>query len=318
MMDKEFEIRRYSQADKAVWDAYVAKSRNGTFLFFRGYMDYHADRFADHSLLFFRSGKLYALLPAHKVGTTLCSHFGLTYGGLIMSPAVTAADTCRLFEALNAYLRAEGFERVVYRPVPWIYHLLPSEEDLYAIFWKCKARLSSRNIGTCIALNQHFPWRKDHRRRLKKALMAGITVKRDAPLSEFWSVLESNLDKRFGASPVHTLAEIELLKSRFPQEIVQYSAYNREGNIIGGLTCYLTPQVFHGQYSATNDEGKEYGAMEAIYDAIFKTDCADRYMYLDFGSSTEQGGSVINEGLIGHKEGYGARGVAYDTYEWDL
>ena len=29
------------------WDRVVRESRNGTFLHLRGYMDYHADRFAD-------------------------------------------------------------------------------------------------------------------------------------------------------------------------------------------------------------------------------------------------------------------------------
>ena len=39
--------------------------------------------------------------------------------------------------------------------------------------------------------------------------------------------------------------------------------------------------------------------------------------YLDFGTSNEQGGLVLNEGLIAHKEGYGGRTVCYDTYEWE-
>ena len=33
------------------WDAFVGASKNGTFLLTRPYMDYHADRFTDHSLI---------------------------------------------------------------------------------------------------------------------------------------------------------------------------------------------------------------------------------------------------------------------------
>lgn len=75
--------------------------------------------------------------------------------------------------------------------------------------------------------------------------------------------------------------------------------------------------VIHGQYSSTNSIGKDLGAMEAIYDKVMYHDYPD-YQYLDFGSSTEDNCSVINEGLISHKEGYGGRGVVYDTYEWEL
>ena len=148
MQDIMFEIIKYTPEYRQQWDEYVAKARNATFLFYRNYMDYHSDRFKDYSLLFFKKGKLHSILPAHQVGKTLCSHFGLTYGGLIMNIHVTISDVCQLFEELNVYLRLQGFEKVQYRPIPWIYHLHPSEEDLYAIFWKCKAfaLYSSSNI----------------------------------------------------------------------------------------------------------------------------------------------------------------------------
>ncbi|MBQ8047658.1 MAG: GNAT family N-acetyltransferase [Prevotella sp.] len=311
-----FEIKRYTPADKNAWDAYVAKARNATFLFKRGYMDYHADRFKDHSLLVYKGKHLHSLLPAHQVDNELYSHYGLTYGGLIMDINVTASDTVQLFEELNVYLRKEGFSRVVYRPVPWIYHTIPAEEDLYAIFWKCHARLLSRNIGTTIFLRQGTPWRKDHRRRLRNARDNGVRVVRDDSLSSFWPLLEENLNRKFGARPVHSLQEILLLKERFPNNIIQYNAY-REEQLIGGITFYVTPQVLHGQYSSTNDIGKQCGAMEAIYEQIIHHDYSDM-AYLDFGSSTENQGSLINEGLIAHKEGYGGRAVCYDTYEWEL
>lgn len=50
-----FEVKRYTPEDKSIWDKYVDKARNATFLFHRDYMDYHADRFRDHSLLFIKT-----------------------------------------------------------------------------------------------------------------------------------------------------------------------------------------------------------------------------------------------------------------------
>ena len=53
-----FEIRRYT-ADRAdEWNLFVAASKNGTFLFDRRFMDYHSDRFRDHSLMVYRDGRL--------------------------------------------------------------------------------------------------------------------------------------------------------------------------------------------------------------------------------------------------------------------
>ena len=311
-----FAIIRYSPAFHDEWNHYVAKARNATFLFYREYMDYHSDRFHDHSLLFFVGNHLHSILPAHEIGDMFCSHRGLTYGGLLMDEDVTTADVLVLFEELNVYLREHGFQKVLYRTIPWVYHRLPSEEDLYAMFWKCGARLKQRMTGTVIFMDEHLRWRKDHRRRLKQAQGAGITVRRDAGFAEFWPVLNDNLQRKYQAQSVHTLEEIELLKSRFPDQIIQYNAYLNE-EIVGGITFYVMGHVLHGQYSGTTDEGKRLGAMEAIYDQVMYHDYV-HMRYLDFGTSNEQGGLILNAGLIAHKEGYGGHTVMYDTYEWTL
>ena len=47
-------------------------------------MDYHNDRFKDHSLMVFKDDKLIALLPANIVDFNLRSHQGLTYGGFLL------------------------------------------------------------------------------------------------------------------------------------------------------------------------------------------------------------------------------------------
>ena len=66
------EIRRYTPAMANEWNKFVAASKNGTFLFDRNFMDYHSDRFHDHSLLVYRGHQLYALLPTVGVRLQCC------------------------------------------------------------------------------------------------------------------------------------------------------------------------------------------------------------------------------------------------------
>lgn len=311
-----FEIRRYTSADKVLWDKYVAKARNATFLFFRDYMDYHSDRFEDYSLLFFVGNYLHSIMPANIVGEILYSHQGLTYGGLLMDKDVTVTDVIQLFKELNLYLHNAGIRKVVYKPVPWVYHQLPSEEDLYPLFWVCKARLVTRDIGTTIFMQQHLRWRKDRQRRLRRAQQIGVEVVRTDDFASFWQVLEENLMARHQVHPVHTLEEIELLYARFPQNILQYNAL-LNGQVVAGMTFYLTPQVLHGQYCSSNDVGKECGAVDALHDYVMHHEFPD-IPYMDFGRSTEGDGSVLNEGLVTQKEGFGGRTICYDTYEWNV
>ena len=98
------EIHRYTAAYHRDWNDFVSESSNGTFLFLREYMEYHADRFTDYSLLVYDGNKLLALLPANRSGDVLYSHAGLTYGGLIVTTRNTTAGSrnhavdCRFFE----------------------------------------------------------------------------------------------------------------------------------------------------------------------------------------------------------------------------
>lgn len=115
-----FEIRKYNDADKEVWNAFVDQSRNATFLLNRSYMDYHSDRFTDHSLMIFHNNKLYALLPANEDGDIFYSHQGLTYAGLLTNGHASTDNICQVFVAINTYLKKAGFRKCIYKPIPWI------------------------------------------------------------------------------------------------------------------------------------------------------------------------------------------------------
>jgi len=310
-----FQIERYTADRENEWNAFVAQSKNGTFLADRRYMDYHADRFRDHSLMIRREGKLYALLPANVEGDTFYSHQGLTYGGLITDQQATAAHTTEVFRAINNYLKANAIHRVHYKAIPWIYHCVPAEEDLYAIHCVCDYRIAKRDISSVIIFPPSVKWKELRRRGVKRALSAGITVKESDDFETFWTILSANLEARFGVHPVHSLKEITLLKSRFPDNIRLFAAF-KDGTMLGGTVVYVTTQTVHAQYISASPLGKQLGAIDTMFRHVLTA--FETYRYFDFGKSTEADCRVLNEGLIHQKEGFGARGVCYDTYEWTI
>lgn len=310
------EIRRYRREDKELWNSFVSKARNATFLFDRNYMDYHADRFDDNSFMFYYKGKLKAVLPANVAGDTLYSHQGLTYGGLLLDKKATVEDVLECFDSLNSWLRENGKSKVVYKALPWIYQQYPSEEDLYALTWKCKALLISRNIASTIVIDNKLKFAESRKSGIRKALSLNIEVGESNDVDGFWHVLEDNLGNRYNAKPVHTASEMKLLMSRFPNNIRLYVA-KMNGEIVGGTLIYVTPQVVHTQYISASVEGKKHGALDLLFDYIINKVYAN-CRYFDFGKSTEQGGAYLNEPLIFQKEGFGGRGVCYDWYQWEL
>ena len=314
-------IKRYSATLCQEWNAFVTASRQGTFLFDRNYMDYHQDRFQDHSLMIYHQNKLYALLPANEVTApfkTLISHQGLTYGGLLTCNKMTAELTCQAFEVIANYLRQAGFKKFTYKAIPWIYHKIPSEEDLYALVHIGRAQLSAREISTTIPLQQRLRFSEQRRRGISKAKHKQLTIRtcsaNDIP--SFWNILNINLQQKYHTHPVHSIAELQLLMGRFPDNIVAYGVMSGE-ELVAGCIVFITPQVVHTQYIAASPKGKEEGALDLLFDYLINQKQWNK-PYMDFGKSTEAQGTYLNTNLIHQKEGFGGRGVVYDTYEWQL
>lgn len=311
-----FEIKPYSPEMKSEWDAFVSASKNGLFLFFRDYMDYHHDRFEDHSIVVYRQNKLYALLPANISHDVLYTHQGLTFGGLIVDEHFTAAESITVFRLINAYLRNEGIRKVVYKAIPWLYYQQPAEEDLYAIYRTTNAKLVARDISTAIRLDMPLTCNEMRNRGIKKALHHGIMVEESNRWTDFWEVLTTNLQTKYHVSPVHSLSEIRMLKARFPHNIRLFTA-QLNNKVLGGTVVYEYGNVAHTQYISASLEGKKLHALDLLLDKLIHEIYRNK-TWFDFGKSTEQQGTILNEGLIFQKESFGGRAVCYDWYEWNL
>lgn len=304
--------RSYTPADKLSWDSLVDGSKNGTFMLKRDYVEYHADRFEDASVIFEDEEKeIVAVMPASRHGDEVRSHGGLTYGGVISDRRMTAAKMLEVFDALKAHLRKEGVQSLVYKRVPSIYHSYPSDEDIYALF-RNGAELFRRDLSTTIDLRDPVPFSSIRTRYAKKARKNGLDVRESADYDTYILMLTEVLSVRHNVRPPHTADELRLLASRFPDVIKLFCAY-RVDQMLAGVLVFDTPNVVHAQYIANSEAGRDVGALDLVMDYLIHEYSAGR-KYFDFGISTEDSGRYLNEGLVGQKEMFGGRGVIYDFY----
>lgn len=308
------DIVRYTPSRQHEWNTFVAEAINATFLFRRQYMDYHAQRFADHSLMAYDKGRLLALLPAHEDGERLCSHNGLTFGGLLTSARTTTAEVMEAFTQIAAYMASHGFSTLVYKPAPTIYQQLPAQADLYALSQIGTLHLAARDAGSAIDLANPIGFSTLRRRKVAKAIRNGLRCEESRDLEAFWHILEHNLAQRFGAKPVHSLDEMRLLSSRFPNEIRLMATF-RGCEMVAGVLLYHTQQVVRTQYISASPEGKATGALDLLFHHL-TTELPLSQRYLDLGTSALAGSHAVNPGLLFQKEGFGARTVCFDKYEW--
>ncbi|WP_165020194.1 GNAT family N-acetyltransferase [Dysgonomonas sp. ZJ279] len=310
------EIKLYKPEYKTEWDNFIRNSKNGTFLFCRDFMEYHSDRFNDHSFMFYIDNNLIAVMAGHLKEQIFYTHQGLTYGGLIMGDKITTVDTLSIFEHITITLRQQGIKKIIYKTIPHIYHLSPAEEDLYALF-RNNAVLIERNISSTILLSNKIEYSDSRKRGLKKAEKNNLRIGLSNDLRSFWKILGDNLKGKYCTKPVHTLEEISYLQSNFPQEIHLFSALNTKNEIIAGCVIFEMKNLIHVQYTAGTEEGKDCGAIDLLIDYIINVAYPHK-TYFDYGISTENNGAYLNENLIYQKEGFGARGTVYDIYSIEL
>jgi len=311
-------VDQYKPSLHELWDEMVKNSRNGTFLHLRDYMDYHSDRFVDFSLIARDDDRILAVLPACREGNTLYSHRGLTYGSwLVPLKHFDVTTMLKVWDAAARFLREAGVARLVYKAVPHIYHRYPCEEDLYAIF-RNNGHLLESSISTTIDLDEPLPLDRGNKRNVNLAMKNGVEVGESCEWQAYWQMLDTLLMEKYGKHPVHTLDEILLLQSRFPEYIRLFTAKHR-GEMLAGVVMYCCGnEVAHCQYIASTEKGRQLKALTLLFDYLINESSQAGYRYFDFGISTEDGGHYLNEGLVNQKCRLGGRGIVYNTYEIEL
>jgi virulence-associated protein VagC len=314
MIKENIEFIRYSDEYRDLWDNLVINSKNGNFLHQRDYMDYHAHRFDEQSVLIIKRGKPIAVFPSNRVTDQVISHSGLTYAGLIYGKKIHAVEILELFKKLEKYYRQMGISKILYKATPHVFHSYPAEEDLYALT-RMGARLFRRDLSSVIRLDNRIKFSDSRKCTIRKSEKQGLTIREGDFFDEYHKLLVQVIAK-FGTEPVHTLLELQLLKERFPDKIRLFGAFE-ENQLLAGAIIYDFGHIVHTQYLATSEQGKEIGALDFVLAQLIETTFSS-HQYFSFGVSTENEGQLLNEGLIFQKEGFGARGVTHDFYEWDL
>ena len=307
---------KYTKKFKDLWNEFVKNCKNTHFFFQRDYMEYHSDRFEDFSLMIFdETDKLIAILPANIKEDILYSHQGLTFGGFLVDDKMKTETMLEIFELLKIYLKSENIKKIVYKCIPYIYHLKPSEEDRYALF-RNDARLIRRDVTTTIFLDNKIKYQEQRCRAIKKAIKNELVFEESKDYKSYWNILEETLNMQHNTKPVHNVEEIEKLANLFPGNIKLFVG-KKEKKILAGTLIFENKEIVHTQYLANSFEGRNLGALDFVIDKLIEKVYLSK-KYFDFGISNEDAGKYLNTGLIAQKEGFGARAIVHDFYELEI
>ena len=304
-------VVKYSSDKKNQWDEFIKSSKNGLFMFYRDYMEYHSDRFIDNSLMFYENEKLISVFPASVSDKVLLSHGGLTFGGFVTDSSMKQHHMNDLFESLLNYSKQNDIQEIIYKQIPHIYHKIPAEEDLYSLFC-INASINKVEAATVIDLQNRPKITKGRKAQITRAKREGVIFEESYEFEKFINLENDVLGEYHNATAVHTGKELELLHNHFPEQIKLYVGKHGE-DIVAGCLLFVYENLVHTQYLAANDWARENGALDLV---IFKLieKFKDNKKWFDFGKSTEGDGKILNKGLISQKEGFGGRTFVYQTW----
>ena len=307
-----YKLEQYTASHYNLWNDFIEKSKNGTFLFHRDFMEYHSDRFEDFSILVFKSEKLVAVMPANRIGNEVHSHQGLTYGGLVLKENIGGEKVEEIFNEILVYLRSSGFNIVKIKQAPLIYHKFPSFELDYMLH-KYGGGLYRRDMNLAIDYSKPLMISKSKLKHFRRVSAIGLEMRMDNDFKAFWDgVLIPRLDEKHSAKPVHSVEEIQLLHSRFPDNILQYSVYH-EGAIVAGITLFNFGNAVKSQYGATTAEGEKLRALDYLFITLIN-EYKNKAAFFDMGTVTEANGTY-NKGLLKQKEELGCSIYIQDFYQ---
>ncbi|WP_068472247.1 hypothetical protein [Saccharicrinis aurantiacus] len=306
-------VIRYTSDRKEEWDDFVGKSDIPVFMFYRDYMEYHKDRFEDYSLLVYQKRKIAAVFPAHIIGNELRSHFGLTFGGLIPAVNKSYEFIKEAYNSINKFLLSYKINTIRVKLTPSIYSKTQNQTQEY-LYRRSFNNYSDLKLSTCIFTKHHtFPKSSIEKRKLKlNQFKIGFSDR----LEEYWSILETNLQKFHKTKPVHSLDEISFLKKRFPKGIFLYTVENKTTNKIdAGAILYVFNHIVKLQYLAASEDGRKNRASHALYYS-FINEYKDSVDYVDLGNCMDDI-NIINTKLLYLKERFGATSYPMIDYNYD-
>lgn len=310
---KNYLVRRYNSNDFSIWNTFVSSAKNATFLFQRDFMEYHSNRFEDYSLLVFDKTQLISVLPANRVGATVFSHQGLTYGGFVFDAKIKLEQVLEIVKSTLQFLNQNNITTFQLKIIPAIYTTFFSEEIEYALFLM-NAKLIRRDCLSVLDLTKTFNFTKSRSKDIAKGVRHVLRIKEETKFEQFWNhILLPNLQKKHNSKPVHTAEEMGMLQQKFPNNIRHFNVY-ADDKIVAGTTVFITDTVAHPQYISGNEQKNEIGSLDFLYNYLI-TDVFKDKKFFDFGPSHEENGKKINEGILFWKESFGAKTIVQDFYE---
>jgi hypothetical protein len=299
------------------WDGFVWASPGGTIFHTLRFLGYHPPgRFDFIHLAVKEDGRLICVIPGGCITVEGRRHYrsplGASFGGFVFAGDL---DLDVMFEAVRTvtdYTRMAGFAGVEIDLPPACYF----DSGIEALGFATTSSgflLRAREATAVVPLAQvnlgELP--AGLRRNVRKARQAGIAVRTGRNIAAFHQILTVNLATK-GATPTHSVAELERLVDLFPERVQLFEAWLGNRLVGGCLSLICNKRAALAFYICDDPERRQFRITECVLHSAIAWFKGQGYRYLDLGTISIDG--QVNWGLARFKAKFMAETYVREKY----
>src|SRR5687768_9523466 len=251
----QISVKRFEKSLESDWDDFVEnRSINGTFLHTRKFYNHNPLNVADdHSLLFYRDGKIAGVIPFNVVTDggqkVLHSYLRATYGGLIVDNNSGIEAVNQMIRMVIDEARVVGANEIIIRNPFRIFNSNFCDESDYAM-WRNGFKIKYRELEVAIQLGSGAKeYYSDATARSIQKGKKALSVTESEEFEKYWQVLEANLAEKHSTSPTHSHQQFIALLENVGRDRIKLFAAKLDNELIAGIVLFIVNKnAVHAQY----------------------------------------------------------------------
>lgn len=314
------EVKILDEKNIKIWDLFVDESLNGTLFHKQQFLEYHqSNKFKKRfDLMIYKNNKLFALLPGgiteQNENRNFQSPFGASFGGIVFKKYVCYNDIDNVVKKIIEFCRENKIDEILISNSPVIYSESLNETIENSLFQN-GFEYSKKEIESIVGLNKNsvgFSKFSSKKKRLGKktnqdVLGEKVRVDFNAPIEDFWTLLEITFDK-LKTTPTHTKDEWNWLSNNLPNHFQNIILYFDDLPVAGIGIIYPKKNISLAFYICFDHNYKENHFLSYLFDKYYDFLISKNCKYFDLGTSSNNG--IPRDNILMFKENIGAINIS--------
>lgn len=313
------QLDRNNEKDYKLWQNGLKNFDGATIFHEPDFLGYHGEKFNEHHLGIFKGETLFGIMPMaifiENNEVIAKSPYGASYGGAILMKTLSYKESSEIIVEIINYLKDQNINELIITPPLDILYMEYSDTFIFALLEQGAKCIKSDITSVVKVQKNNLEKFSTRNKRILKKISDDCLIDTDAPLEDFWMLIEKTF-KKHGTKPTHTFSELSDLKYNKNLNIKFPIIYFKNKPIAGIGEFRINNQLKMSFYICQDDEYKDLNYQTLLINNLLDNSFLEGTQYYDFGTSSVN--MVARANIFEFKEGFAAVGKFRHTYKLEI